>query len=102
LSQLQADVVKCKAAVSKAKILLKAATAGIHNLEREHGHLISNIPDLEAQKKVAATKLDFKAASKASKEIKDAAAHLKKCKEELVGEAANHKIAAEGELAQQK
>jgi hypothetical protein len=98
LAQSQADVVKCEAAVSEAKILLKAATATINNLEAEHVNLIADIPTLEAQKKAAATKRDFKAASKASKEIKDATARLKECEEELVGEATEKKTAAAEEL----
>jgi chromosome segregation ATPase len=98
LAQLQADVVKCEAAVSEAKILLKAATGFIRNLDSEYGQLIAKIPDLEAQKKAAAAKRDFKAAGKASKDIKDATARLKECEQELVGEAANRKSGAEEEL----
>jgi len=98
LAQLQAEVVKCEAAVSEAKILLKAATSAITNLEAERDSLRVKIPELEALKKEAATKRDFKAASKASKEIKDATARLKECEEELDGEAASKKKAAEEEL----
>lgn len=98
LAQLQADVVKCEAAKNEAKLLLKAATAAIVSLEKEHAFLIARIPQLEADKKAAAVKRDFKAASKASKEIKDATARLKECEEELVGDAADKKKAAEAEM----
>ncbi len=99
LAHLQADVVKCEAACSEAKIILKAATAAVNNLEAEHSRLVSRVPQLEAEKKAAAAKRDFKAASKASKEIKDATARLKECEEELVGEAADKKKAAQEELS---
>jgi len=98
LAQLQADVVKCEAACSEAKVILKAATATVHNLEAEHSRLIALVPQLEAEKKAAAAKRDFKAASKASKEIKDATTRLKECEEELVGEASDKKTTAEEEL----
>lgn len=99
LAQLQADVVKCEAACNEAKVILKAAVATVNNLEAEHSRLVAWVPQLEAEKKAAAAKRDFKAASKASKEIKDATARLKECEEELVGEAADKKKAAEEELA---
>jgi hypothetical protein len=99
LAHLQADVVKCEAAVSEAKILLKAATAVILNLQAERDGLVSRIPQLEAMKKEAAAKRDFKSASKASKEIKDASARIKECEEELSGESEAKKKAAEEELA---
>jgi hypothetical protein len=98
LAQLQADVVKCEAAVSEAKIILKAATAAIRNLEAEHEVLVKNIPDLENVKKAAAAKRDFKTASKASKEIKDATTRLAQVVEELMGNAADKKTTAEEEL----
>jgi hypothetical protein len=98
LAQLQADVVKCEAAVSEAKVMLKAATAAIRNLEAEHEVLVKNIPDLESVKKAAATKRDFKTASKASKEIKDATTRLAQVVEELMGSASEKKTAAEEEL----
>jgi hypothetical protein len=98
LAQLQADVVKCEAAWSEAKVLAKAATAAIANLENELSMLTARVPELEAEKKAAAGRRDFKAASKASKEIKDAMTRLKECEEELTGEAAEKKKAAEDEL----
>ncbi|KAG7352872.1 UvrB/UvrC motif-containing protein [Nitzschia inconspicua] len=99
LAQLQADVVKCEAAVSEAKIILKAATSVLSTLQTERDSLIARIPELEAIKKNAAAKRDFKSASKASKEIKDATSRIKECEEELSGEAASKKAAAEEELA---
>ena len=99
LAQLQADVVKCEAACSEAKVLAKAAMAAIANLESEVATLLVQVPQLEAEKKAAAARRDFKAASKASKEIKDATSRLKDCEEELAGEAAEKKKAAEDELA---
>ncbi|KAL3927549.1 MAG: hypothetical protein SGBAC_013041 [Bacillariaceae sp.] len=97
LASLQADVVKCEAAASEAKIVLKAANSTIANLESELALLASKIPQLEATKKSAAASRDFKAASKASKEIKDATGRMKECQEELLGDAANRKTAAEEE-----
>ena len=91
LAQLQADVVKCEAAVSEAKVLLKVASAVILNLETEHANLISQLPQYEAQKKEAAAKRDFKLAGKFLKVIKDATSRLKDCEEELLGEAAERK-----------
>jgi hypothetical protein len=99
LAQLQADVVKCEAAVSEAKILLKAATSVLANLQAERDSLLARIPQLESLKKEAAAKRDFKSASKASKEIKDATARIKECEEELNGDAESKKNAAEEELA---
>ena len=95
---LQADVVKCEAAVSEASEVLKAATALLVSLEEEMGALIAKIPQLEAAKKEAASKRDFKAAGKASKEIKDATARVKDCQDELTGEAVARKDAAEADL----
>ena len=98
LAQLQADVVKCEAAVSEAKLLLTAATAAVQNLEAEQERLTNRIPELEAIKKASAAQRDFKAASKASKEIKDASTRLQQVEEELKGEAAEKKAQAEVEL----
>ncbi|CAB9513386.1 expressed unknown protein [Seminavis robusta] len=96
---LQAEVVKCEAAVTEAKEVLKVATTTLANLETEMAGLIAKIPDLEAVKKAAAAKRDFKVAGKASKEIKDATARVKECQEELTGEAVDRKETAEKELA---
>jgi hypothetical protein len=98
LAQLQANVVKAEAAASEAKIVLKVATAALKNLESERLQLSSKIPELEAAKKAAAAKRDFRAASNASKEIKDATARLKECEEELTGEAAQKQTVAQQEL----
>jgi hypothetical protein len=98
LAQMHSEVVKCEAAVSKANDVLKAVNATLSALEEEHKKLIELIPELESEKKSAAARRDFKAASKASKEIKDATIRLKECLQELTCEAADRKIAAEEEL----
>lgn len=99
LAQLQANVVKCEAACSEAKILFKASKAAVAKLETEHSILTARIPQLEEEKKSAAAKRDFKAASKASKEIKDSTTRLRECEEELAGESAEKLAATEQELA---
>lgn len=98
LAQLQADVVKCEAAVSEAKILLKAAVSALTSLQTEHESLTALIPELEAQKIAAASSRDFKAAGKASKDIKDATTRIKECEDELNGEALSRKTSAEENL----
>ena len=97
-AQLQADVVKCEAAVSEGKQLLKAAEAAFAALENERDALERLIPGLERTKNSAAARRDFKAAGNASKQIKEATARLKECHEELSGEAKVRKDAALEEL----
>lgn len=97
-AQLQADVVKCEAAVSEGKQILKAADAALNELKEERDALMKQIPILEERKTAAAARRDFKAAGKASKQIKDATARLKECQEELSGEASERKDAAVEEL----
>jgi hypothetical protein len=99
MAQLQADVVTCEAALGEAKIILKVATSVLANLQAERDGLVEKIPELENQKKAAAANRDFKAASKASKEIKDATTRIKECDEEIEGEAMSKKQAAEEEFA---
>ena len=98
LAQMQATVVKWEAAVSDAKVKLRAATTALENLEREHESLVGRLPELEQTKKEAAAKRDFKAASKASKEIKDFKARLDIVAQELAGDASQRKESAEEEL----
>lgn len=98
---LQADVVKCEAAVTEAKERLQASVHTLQNLEVEHKTLISRIPTLEATKKAAAARRDFKTAGKASKEIKEASIRLKACEEELTGDAIEKKKVVEEELKKQ-
>jgi hypothetical protein len=97
-AQLQADVVKCEAAVSEGRQLLKAAEAAFAALETECDSLERLIPGLEQTKNSAAARRDFKAAGNASKQIKEATARLKECHEELSGEARELKDAALHEL----
>jgi len=97
-AQLQADVVKSEAAVSEGKQILKAADAALNDLKEERDTLMKQIPLLEERKTTAAEHRDYKAAGKASKQIKDATARLKECQEELSGEARDRKDAALGEL----
>jgi predicted nucleic acid-binding Zn-ribbon protein len=99
LAQMQANVVKCEAAVTESKVALKAVSAALHNLEEEVKYLEAQLPKLEDMKKAAAASRDFKAAGKASKEIKEATARIAECHEELNGDASVRKAAAEKELA---
>ena len=99
LAHLQANVVKCEASVSESKAALKAVAMALHNLEEEVQQLEAKIPQLEETKKAAAGRRDFKAAGKASKEIKEASARLAECREELESDAATRKEAAETDLA---
>lgn len=97
-AQLQADVVKSEAAVSEGRQILKAAEAALSELKEERDSLLKQIPLLEKTKTEAAACRDFKAAGKASKQIKDAKARLMECQEELSGEATERKDAAVEEL----
>ena len=99
MAQMQANVVKCEAAVSESKSALKTVVTLLKNLEDEIQGLDMQIPVLEDIKKRAAEKRDFKGASKASKEIKEATTRLTECKEDLGNEIVNRKAAAESELA---
>lgn len=98
LAQLQANVVKCEAAAGESKAALKDATTGLRNLEEEIETLSRQIPELEALKKLSAERRDFKTAGKASKDIKEAMSRLAECSEEIKGESASRKEAAEVEL----
>ena len=62
--------------------------------------LVARIPDLETQKKAAASGRDFKAAGKFSKEIKDANARIKECEDELNVDSKAIKAQAEEDLRQ--
>jgi hypothetical protein len=91
-------VVKCEAAVSESKAALDAVTKSLHNLQQEVETLEVQVPHLEEIKTAAAARRDFKAAGKASKEIKEFSARLAECKAELDGEASERKASAENEL----
>jgi hypothetical protein len=98
LAQLQADVVKCEAAVTEAKEFLKVASSALATLEEEIEVLEARLPALEQIKNDAATRRDFKGAAKASKEIKEASSRLKECKDSLVQEAVERQKSAEADL----
>lgn len=98
LAQLQADVVKTEAAVAEAKELFKVVASALTSLEQEVEGLEARLPILEQIKTDAAARRDFKGAGKASKEIKEATARLKECKEELLEEAVERQRTAEEEV----
>ncbi|KAL7458359.1 hypothetical protein ACHAWC_009930 [Mediolabrus comicus] len=94
------EVLKYEAAVDEAKNNVASAESNIKNLEDEISEIDVRVPILEAEKKVAAAKRDFKSAGKASKEIKDALARKEQCESELSGEAMERKRVAKEELLQ--
>jgi hypothetical protein len=100
LAQLKANVVKCEGAIDVAKKTLKMASMAIQNLQSERDMLVARIPELETQKKAAATGREFRAAAKFSKEIKDDTARIKVCEEELNGDTKAKKASAEANLRQ--
>mmetsp|Transcript_1216 Transcript_1216/g.1515 ORF Transcript_1216/g.1515 Transcript_1216/m.1515 type:complete len:1184 (-) Transcript_1216:146-3697(-) len=87
LAQLQANVVKCEAAVSEAEQFVKASEESLASLDSEFKYLSEQIPSLEAEKKSAAAKRDFRTAGKASKGIKEAQARIKELDDTLISEA---------------
>uniref|UniRef100_A0A7S1GQR3 UVR domain-containing protein n=1 Tax=Cyclophora tenuis TaxID=216820 RepID=A0A7S1GQR3_CYCTE len=99
LAQLQADVVKSEASVTEASTVLKATEAALVDLDAERKRLEAKIPKLEMEKKSSAAKRDFKAASRASKEIKEATARLEKLETELIGQAKDRRAKAQAELS---
>ena len=99
LLKLDSEVLKFEAAVDEANQNVIAAEAAIENLEEELSSIEIRVPMLEAEKKTAASQRDFKAAGKASKEIKDALARKEQCEAELAGEARERKRAAKEELS---
>lgn len=100
LAQMQANVVKCEAAVTESRAALKTVETLLNNLVAEVQMLERRIPQLEETKTQAAERRDFKAAGKASKEIKEAMSRLAECHEELKSDAAGRKELAEKELCQ--
>jgi len=101
LAQLQADVVKCQGAVSNAKKIFKIATEVIQTLQFEYDSLLLKIPELQKNKRSAAAERDFKAAGKASKEIKVAESRIKNIEDELNGDAKMKEMSAKDILHQQ-
>lgn len=79
----QADVLTCEAAVDEANQVLMATKSCIDNLRDEISTFEVRLPILEAEKKQAAMKRDFKAAAKASKAIKEMVAKKERCEAEL-------------------
>jgi hypothetical protein len=95
---VDADVLKYEAVVNEANQCVLAAEANISNLQEELSNIEIRVPILEADKKNAASKRDFKAAGQASKEIKDALARKEQCEGELAGEAMERKRVAKNDL----
>jgi hypothetical protein len=87
LAQIQADLVKCEAAVSEAAQLAKVAEATLVSLDGESRRLQEKLPKLEEEKSKAAAKRDFKTAGRASKEIKEFSARLQELEDKLIQEA---------------
>jgi len=83
LMALTSDLVKFQAAVEDAGDIVNAAQHTLDNLYEEKESIETSIPILENEKKEAAAKRDFKTASKASKEMKEAILKLKQCEEEI-------------------
>ena len=83
LLALTSDLVKFQAAVEDAEDIVNAAQHALDNLYKEKESIETSIPILENEKKTAAAKRDFKSASKASKEMKEAILKLKQCEEEI-------------------
>jgi len=86
-SDLESEVLKYEAAVNEAARNVVAAETNIKNIKEELSAIEVRVPILEAEKKMAAGKRDFKAAGKASKEIKQASARKEQCVVALKGEA---------------
>jgi hypothetical protein len=97
-SSADAEVLKYEAVVNEANQNVIAAESHISNLQEEVNAIIIRIPILEAEKKNAASKRDFKAAGQASKDIKDALARKEQCEVELAGEAMERKRSAKEDL----
>ncbi len=94
----QAEVLECEAAADEANEILMAARAHIDDLVEEISSIDVRLPILEAEKKQAASKRDFKAAGKASKTIKEMIARKDVCEEELNGDAIDRQANAQKEV----
>ena len=101
-SNLDNEVLKHEAAVDEATRNVQLAESAISSLQEEITTIETRIPILEAEKKTAASKRDFKAAGKASKEIKDALARKEQCEAELADVAVARKEDAKEELSKAK
>lgn len=98
LESVDSEVLKYEAAVSEAKENVVEAEDKIASLKEELSAITMRVPILEDLKKTAASKRDFKAAGKASKEIKDALARKEQCQAELDGEAMERQKFVKDEL----
>lgn len=98
LLKVQAEVLNLEAAAEEAKQVLTAAKVSIDTLKEEVSTIEVQLPILESEKKLAAGKRDFKAAAKASKEIKAMLAKKDRCMEELEGEAKDRQVTAQKEV----
>eukprot|EP00957_Ditylum_brightwellii_P200408 15278430-Ditylum_brightwellii.AAC.1 len=102
LLKLQEEVVKYKAAVNETQQLVLAYETAVESLKNETEEIKAKIPILEAEKKLAAAKCNFRATGKASKAIKEAAARKERLKEELASEAVEQVAAAKEDLQKLK
>ena len=84
-SSLDDEVLKYEAIVNEANENVAVADVNIANLKEELSAIEVRVPILEDLKKAAASKRDFKAAGKASKDIKDALTRKEQCQSELEG-----------------
>lgn len=99
ITSLDSEVLRYEAAVEEANQNIRSAETAIESLKEEVSLIDARLPFLEKEKKAAAMKRDFKAAGKASKEIKDALARKEHCKAQLADEALARKQVAKKELS---
>lgn len=97
-SELDGEVLKYEAVVNEANQNVLVAETNIANLKEELSAIELRVPILEDLKKSAASRRDFKAAGKASKEIKDSLARKELCEAELAGDAMEREQFAKDEL----
>ena len=98
LLSAQSEVLELEAAVEEARHTLTSARSTIDSLEEEIQTINVRLPVLETDKTMAASKRDFKAAAKASKEIKELQSKLDQCNYNLKGDASEKLESAEKEL----
>ena len=99
IDNLDNHVLRYEAAVDEANRNVLTAETAIENLREEISTIEVHLPILEGEKKAAVSKRDFKAAGKASKEIKDALARKEQCEVELAEEAMTRREDAREELS---
>ena len=90
LIDLEASVVASQVAVDEANQVLLTAQSAVDRIQDEISSIDIKLPMLEAEKREAALKRDFKAAGRASKEIKDLTARREECENVLSGESKDH------------